>query len=128
MARYLSPEWLDDLASVMSADEVLLAVRCRLCIVVRVLGAPWGDVAYEISAGNGTAAVTRETSGRADVELTTDYATARAIASGAANAQNAFVAGTLRLSGALDRLAAGHEIFAAIDAASAPLRERTEFD
>ena len=127
MARYLSPAWLDDLAAVLRADESLRATDTRLCITVHVTGAPWGDVAYQVDIGDGAVAVVEGEARSADVQLTADYATARAIASGSANAQSAFVAGTLRFTGALDRLVAGHDVFAAIDAASAPLRERTEF-
>ena len=129
MVRYLSPEWLAELGAFVAEDETLrrAARQAPITVAVRVTGAPGGDVAYQIRAQEGRVSIVPE-AGSCDVQLTTDYPTARAIATGTINAQSAFVSGRLILAGELDRLVESQPFFVAFDDASAPLHERTEFD
>ena len=130
MARYLSPAWIADLDALVAADPTLgrVALTTRLEVAVRVTGTPDGDVAYSLRAVAGVISVGSGGTDGADVELTTDYATARAIATNTMNAQVAFLSGRLRLEGDLDRLIACQPVFAALDAAVTALRDKTAFD
>ena len=63
-----------------------------------------------------------------DVRLRTDWTTAVALALGTVSAQRAFVEGRLVITGDVERLAEAQALFAALDAALAPVRANTSYD
>lgn len=132
MLRYLSSEWitaLDDEATRAAADLAADLAGVTLVVEQRVVGAPDGDVAYVVTVDDGRVDVTSGTHpGGADLVLTADYATARALASGDVNAQQAFAAGTLKVAGRIDRLVAASRALAALQRGLTAVRERTTFD
>ena len=98
MAAFLSDEWfaaLEARAAGLAADTTL---RLRLRQVV-------DDVSWVVAIAGGAVVVERG-DGDADVTLTTDRATAAAMASGEVSAQDAMAAGRLRLGGDLSALLA----------------------
>ena len=64
----------------------------------------------------------------ADLVLLSDYPTARALARGELNAQQAFAAGRLKLRGSLDTLVAHARTLAAAGAGLDDIRATTSFD
>ena len=105
--RFLSPEWLESMRSATAPASPAAALRVRQ----RVTGGPTGDVEYTMALAGGQ--VTFEAgAGPADVELTTDYATAAAISQGRLSPASAFAAGRLRMSGAVGDLVAPQDALA----------------
>ena len=92
MARFLSPEWFDEVAR-PAPDPVLLTVRQV------VTGAPGGDVRYALLVGASGATVSRDEPDEADVTFTESWETASAIANGELAPQQAFADGRLVVEG-----------------------------
>ena len=65
---------------------------------------------------------------RPDIRLTTDYATASAIAQGTENAQSALARGRLQLGGNIDVLTRRGDALAALDDATSALRATTSYE
>ena len=129
MAKYLSVEWIDDLHATASANRDLqeLARHHRLRVTETITGAPDGDVTYHLSLANGAVRIAAGPGDDSDVCFEQDYATAVGLATGALNAQTAFVSGQLRVTGDMDLLMASQPVFAALDAVFGDVRRRTEF-
>jgi putative sterol carrier protein len=130
--RYLSPEWiaaLDDEATRAATDLTGDLAGVTLVVEHRVVGAPEGDVAYVVTIRDGDVRVAGGPHrGGADLVLTADYATARALARGDVNAQQAFAAGMLKVAGRIDRLVAASRALAALQDGLAAVRARTTFE
>jgi putative sterol carrier protein len=115
MVRYLSPEWIAALDA--TAAGTIVDDGVHLVVQQEVVGGPDGDVRYNISVDGGAVAVHP---GRADeptVTFTQDYDTAVAIAAGELSAQEAFMAGRVRVRGDLAHLARHQGVVAALDRA-----------
>ncbi|MDQ6724692.1 MAG: SCP2 sterol-binding domain-containing protein [Actinomycetota bacterium] len=120
--RFLSPEWLERIASAVSAPahDVSLAVHQR------ITGGPDGDVEFTIRIDRGTFSV-EPGPGAADVDLTEDYATASAISQGHLSPAAAFAAGRLQLQGSIGLLVAHQEALAALGAGMAGMAAATTY-
>lgn len=127
MAKYLSPEWIDDLDAAASASEPLRLATEDVDLVVqqRVLAGPDGDVEFHVVADHGDVSVRPGPSARADVTFTQDHDTATAIGRGELSAQAAFMVGKLRVGGDIERLLAHRSAFAGIDDVFDEVRSRT---
>ena len=77
-----------------------------LVVERRVEGSPLGDVTYVTRIDGGRVRYLTGAAPDADLVLLSDYPTARALARGELNAQQAFAAGRLKLRGSLDTLVA----------------------
>lgn len=107
--RFLSPEWLDQVARATAAA----APGVALSIHHRITGGPDGDVEYTVRLGPG--AVTVEPGpGSADVEVVQTYETAVGISQGHLTPAAAFAAGRLRLGGAVGILVEHQDAVAAL--------------
>lgn len=130
MARFLSPEWVEALdraaATSPRVGEDLTGVT--LVVERRVLGSPFGDVAYVTRIDGGRVRFREGRADDADLILVSDYATARALARGELNAQQAFAAGRLKVRGGLDTLVAHARTLAAAEAGVDAVRADTSFD
>jgi hypothetical protein len=127
--EFLSPAWLHELDTAVRASPELSALK-PIRIEQVVSGVPHqGEVRYRIVVDDGGARVhvDGERDQAADVRLTTDYATAVAIAAGKENAQSALADGRLRLGGQVDLLVRRAPAFAALGDATAALRAVTTF-
>jgi hypothetical protein len=127
--RYLSLEWIDELSRVVASDERLLELAAghEIGITQVVADGPEGDVTYHLQVADGEA---RFGPGAADpehVRMEQSWETAVAVATGALNAQDAFVNGHIRLYGDQQRLLDSQPVFGALDAVFTDVRTRTDY-
>jgi putative sterol carrier protein len=127
VARFLSPAWVAELATAagdveVPADEVMT--------VQQVVAADGADepVRWALRVGGGRVAVEAGGVADPDVTLTTDLATATAVARGDLAVTDAFMAGRLRIAGDLRTLLRAGGVLDAVDAAFASVRARTTWD
>jgi hypothetical protein len=127
--EFLSQAWIRELDAAVRAAPELSALR-PIEIEQVVTGVPRrGEVRYRIVVDDRGARVDdgNEHGYAAEVRLTTDYATACAIAAGKENAQAALADGRLRIGGSLDVFVRRAPAFAALGDATAALRGITTF-
>ena len=126
MARFLSPEWLTQLAAAAGASSLReRAAGLDLSIRQVVRGTPDGDVAYTVRLRDGTVTVVPD--GTAHVELTSDYATAAAISQGRLSPVTAFASGRLKLGGQVGVLAGQAGLLSELGDLFGSLRASTEY-
>lgn len=123
--RFLSPEWLEHLASATAAASTAPAGG-DVSIHQRVTGGPAGDVEYTLRVDGGKVTV-EPGPGTADVELVSDYETAAAIGQGQLSPATAFAAGRLRVAGSVSSLVAHQEIFSDIGKLLTGVAEATTY-
>jgi hypothetical protein len=129
VVRYLSLDWIDELAHAVAADEHLreLAGSHEIGLTQVVGDGPDGDVTYHLQVGDGLAQFGPGAAEPEHVRMEQSWDTAVAVATGDLNAQDAFVNGHIRLYGDQQRLLDAQPIFGALDSVLAALRERTEY-
>jgi putative sterol carrier protein len=128
--RYLSLGWIRELTREVDDSEALgeLAKDHTIGVTQVVLDGPEGDVTYHLQVGDGSA---RFGAGAADpehVKMEQDWSTAVAVATGALNAQEAFVTGKIRFFGDPQALGNAQPVFAALDGVFASVRQRTRYE
>lgn len=130
MARYLSPEWFDDVNAAAQAGDAAEAVTEGLRLVVQqvVTEAPDGDVRYAVRIEDGRVAVVPGEAPDADVTVTEDHRTATAVAKGDLAAPVAFMTGRIRVTGDTRALLAAQPALHRLDAVFAEVRDRTTYD
>jgi hypothetical protein len=127
MARYLSPEWFDD---VLAHQRPLIpqTVGAPLVVDQVVSCTPDGEVRYRVVVSGGRAVVEappRE--GEPDLTIACDWATATALAQGTLGSQAALLEGRLRVRGNLARIASSVGGLAGVDPIPPEVRRRTTF-
>jgi hypothetical protein len=127
--RYLSLDWIDELSRVVADDDQLseLAADHEIGVTQVVTGGPEGDVTYHLQVGDGTARFGTGAAAPEDVRMEQTWETAVAVATGALNAQDAFVNGHIRLFGDQQKLLDNHAVFGALDAVFTDVRQRTDY-
>ena len=127
--RYLSLEWLEALTAEVDANAALqsLATRHSIGVTQVVTGGPEGDVVYHLQVGDGAARFGAGAAEPEDVRMEQTWATAVGVATGALNAQEAFIKGHILLTGSQQRLVDAQPVFGALDTVFATVRERTEY-
>ncbi len=127
VARFLSPEWLAEMAAAADRSDAVRTLARGLDVRVRqvVLGAPDGDVAYTMRFRDG--AVVFVPGGGGDVEVTSDYATAVDISRGRLSPAMAFASGRMKLGGRVGVLAANAGLLSALGDVFASVRATTEY-
>ena len=128
MPEFLSEKWLAELDAVVCASASVSALA-PMVIEQVVAGVPGrGEVRYRLRIdADGARITTGATADVADVRLSTDYATAVAIALGEENAQIALARGRLRLGGDIDVLVRRADALGALVDATAGLRATTTY-
>lgn len=125
MARFLSPEWVADLAAAAGEVEV---PDGEPFTVQQVVAGEEGDVRWALRVAGGRVAVESGAVADPDVTLATDRSTAVDVARGQLAVTDAFMAGRLRLAGDLGALLRAGAVLGALDAALASVRERTTWE
>jgi len=145
VARFLSPEWFDDVEAASCTPEAASTPKgastpdgaeapggeapAPVMVLQQVVTAtPDGDVTYHVViAPDATVELRRGPAPRPDLALTSDYPTAVAIATGELSAQTALVEGWVRIGGDLSRLAEHHLSLAGVDPLPPAVRRTTTF-
>jgi hypothetical protein len=127
--RYLSLDWLDELARLVAADEQLQSVAAahEIGLTQVVSDGPEGDVTYHLQVVGGSAQIGSGPAEPEHVRMEQSWDTAVAVATGSLNAQEAFVNGNIRLHGDQQRLLDSQPVFGALDAVFTDIRTRTEY-
>ena len=129
MAQFLSPAWIEQIASSAAARDVPPPLAPEISLTVRqtVRGGPEGDVSYSVRLAQGFVTVTPDDPGEADVEVSSDYDTAVAISKGELSPAVALAAGLLRVGGKVGLLVEHHDAFLALGDLMGPVRTTTEY-
>lgn len=136
MARFLSAEWLDELAMAMDnvtdrtgADGAAGSLGIKTGLTVRqvVTGSPDGDTSFVIRSGDGSAILDRRPDQEVDVEIRQDFATAVAIATGKLSPSAAFAAGRIKLTGRVGLLVEQQDALASLGDPFTTLRLTTSY-
>ncbi|MFZ4721080.1 MAG: SCP2 sterol-binding domain-containing protein [Ilumatobacteraceae bacterium] len=130
MIRYLSLEWLDALTADVAASTTLqeLAQQHTIGVTQVVTDGPEGTVIYHLQVGDGVASFGAGQAFPEDVRMEQTWETATAVATGALNAQEAFIKGRILLTGNQQKLMDTQPVFGALDAVFARVRERTSYE
>jgi len=127
--RYLSLDWIDALRDAVAADDRLrsLAADHEIGVTQIVLDGPEGAVTYHLQVAGGSATFGAGAAEPEHVRMEQSWDTAVAVATGALNAQEAFVNGHIRLLGDQQKLLDAQPVFGALDAVFTDVRQRTEY-
>jgi hypothetical protein len=131
--EHLSEPWIRAFDEVVRHHEGLRAATADRRVVVQYVvepGAPHRDqprAAYAVVLDHGDNRVVVGDVDDPDITLTTDRATAVAVATHQESAQTAFMGGRLRLGGDVRVLIADQAVLAGIDDCTAELRRATDF-
>ena len=129
MIRYLSLEWLEALTAEVAASTELqtLAEQHTIGVTQVVTDGPEGSVSYHLQVGDGAAVFGAGAAYPEDVRMEQTWETATAVATGAMNAQEAFIKGRILLTGSQQKLMDAQPVFAALDTVFRTVRERTDY-
>ena len=127
--RYLSLEWLEALTAEVAASDELqrLALEHTIGVTQVVTGGPEGSVVYHLQVGDGAATFGAGSALPEDVRMEQTWDTAVGVATGALNAQEAFIKGRILLTGSQQKLMEAQPVFGALDVVFKQVRERTEY-
>lgn len=127
--RYLSLDWIDALSAEVAASADMAAVAADHTVGVTqvVSDGPEGTVVYHVQVASGRASFGAGPAEPEDLRFEQDWTTAVDVATGTLNAQEAFLAGRIRLFGEPPTLIANQAVFRALDSAFSTVRERTDY-
>jgi hypothetical protein len=128
--RYLSLAWIRELTREVAASDAMreLADDHRIGVTQVVVGGPEGDVTYHLQVGDGEARFGAGPADPEDVKMQQDWATAVAVATGALNAQEAFITGKILLFGDRQKLMDAQPVFGTLDSVFSAVRDRTRYE
>jgi putative sterol carrier protein len=129
VARYLSLDWIDDVAGAAAASQALreLSTDRSFAVTEVITGGPEGDVTYHLAIQDGSVRFAAGVADDEDVRFVQDWDTAVAIARGSLNAQEAFLKGRIKLAGSQPALVENRDVFAALSEVFETVRPRTEY-
>ncbi|MDQ1437195.1 MAG: hypothetical protein QOK43_824 [Acidimicrobiaceae bacterium] len=129
MARYLSPEWFDEVNRATADDERIRTDTAGVVLTIQqvVTDGPEGEIRYAVRVRRGEVQVVVGDDPEADVTITEDWGTAVAVASGELPAPAAFMTGRIRVGGNVGVLLDAQGSLQGLDAVFAGLRDRTTF-
>ena len=128
--RYLGLAWIRELTREVADSESLaeLATQHRIGVTQVVTDGPEGDVTYHLQVGDGAATFGAGPADPEDVRMEQDWSTAVAVATGAMNAQEAFITGKILLFGDQQKLMTAQPVFGALDQVFSIVREHTRYE
>ena|SRR5207253_1801174 len=129
MARFLSAEWLEQVAVAAHDDPEVQAAASGVSLTVQqiVTDGPDGEVVWYVRLGDGKVEIV---SGRApdpEVVITQSHETATAVGRGGLSPAEAFATGRLKLAGQVGLLIRNQPAFEQLGVALAAVRESTTF-
>jgi alkyl sulfatase BDS1-like metallo-beta-lactamase superfamily hydrolase len=128
VARYLSPEWFDELnAAARKRSEPPPAGSARLSLQQVVTGSPDGDVRYWVRMDEGTVTAGIGEAESPDAVISQSYDTAVRVVRGDIQVQTALMSGEIRLAGNIATLVDHQESLRGLDATFSELRGRTSY-
>ena len=107
MAKFLTAEWLNDLAAALAAHEGFKSAisSAQISMQFEVPDAPEGaEKVYTIAVEGGAANVSPGPGASPDITIVNSYETAAAMAKGDLNTQMAFMTGKIKVSGNMGKL------------------------
>jgi hypothetical protein len=127
--RYLSLDWIVALGEEVERSDALkeAATGRRLAVTQIVTDGPEGDVSYHLAVDDGTVRFGPGPAEDEQLRFLQDWDTAVAVATGAMNAQEAFIGGRIKLMGDQQLLLDSVPVFAALDSVFSKVRERTDY-
>ncbi len=128
--RYLSLAWIRELTREVATSDTMreLADEHRIGVTQVVTDGPEGDVTYHLQVGGGEASFGAGAADPENVRMEQAWSTAVAVATGAQNAQEAFITGKILLFGDQQKLMDAQPVFGALDSIFATVRERTRYE
>jgi putative sterol carrier protein len=128
--RYLGLAWIRELTREVAESEALaeLANEHTIGVTQVVTAGPEGDVTYHLQVGDGSATFGAGPADPEDVRMQQEWSTAVAVATGAMNAQEAFITGKILLFGDQQKLLTAQPVFGALDHVFSIVRERTRYE
>jgi hypothetical protein len=128
--RYLSLAWIRELTREVAESEVMdeLADEHRIGVTQVVKDGPEGDVIYHLQVGDGHASFGAGPADPEDIRMEQSWDTAVAVATGAQNAQEAFITGQIIWYGDQETLLGNQPVFGALDAIFSSVRSRTRYE
>jgi putative sterol carrier protein len=126
----LSLDWIRELTREVANSDALavLSSEHEIGITQVVTDGPEGDITYHLQVGGGAAHFGAGAADPEHVKMEQSWATAVGVATGAANAQEAFITGQIRLFGDQQALMDAQPVFGALDAIFSSVRERTSYE
>ena len=126
MARFLSADWVTDLAT--AAGDVRVEDSVDVTVQQVVVDGPGDPVRWALRVTDGRVLVVAGGVPDPDVTVTTALPTAVALARGEVAVTDAFMGGRLRIAGDLRALLRAGVVLGALDAAFAAVRDQTTWD
>jgi putative sterol carrier protein len=129
VARYLSDEWFDEVNRAAAGSDQLAVDTAGVALTIQqvVTDGPDGDIRYVVRVRDGRVEVAPGDDAGADVTITEDWDTARAVATGELRAPAAFMTGRIQVGGNVGVLLDAQGSLLGLDKVFADLRERTTF-
>lgn len=127
--RYLSLEWIEAMHANVASSESLrtLSQTHSIGVTQVVTDGPEGNVLYHLQVGNGDASFGPGPAPEEHVRMEQSWDTAVAVATETLPAQEVFIKGLVRVTGDPQKIVDNVEVFAALDAAFAAVREITTY-
>ena len=127
--RYLSLQWIEALTAEVAASPEMQAAADgpQLGVTQVVVDGPEVEVTYHLQVADRSAQFGAGPAQPEDVRFEQDWQTAVAVATGQLNAQEAFMAGRIRLTGDQQKLLDSQQVFRALDGIFTTVRARTEY-
>ena len=129
MAEFLSSAWVAELDAAARSSATVSARADELTLTVQqiVPDAPSGEARYYVKFDRTGARLSPGSADSPDMTLIVDYAMARELSAGTANAQDALAAGRLKIKGQVGLLLGREDAFGALDDAFASVRGATTY-
>lgn len=130
MIKYLSLDWIEALSAAVAKDSNLKQVAGGINVGITqvVTDCPDGTVTYHLQVQDGEVSFGAGPAEPEHVRFEQSWTTAVGVATGALNAQNAFISGQIRLYGDRMLLLESEAIMGALNAVFDQVREQTDYN
>ena len=128
--RYLSLDWIDAVAdeAATNAHVAEAAADCSIGVTQVITDAPEGTIVYSMQVLDGQLLFAAGGAFPEHVRFEQTWDTAISVATGALNAQEAFIQGRILLTGDQQKLMDSQAIFGAMSAVFDAVRARTTYE